>query len=72
MNRTLTVEADPSIRRTLARAGHNLTEWTDQQLTAVEFTARAIREGEHVFVSANILPLVDSLLLKKSLDAQSA
>lgn len=62
MNRAVTVEGDPKTRAVLSRAGFDLSEWTDQQLTSVEYTARALREGEKVFVSQAMSPLVKTLL----------
>lgn len=60
--RSVEVRLDPSTRRLLSQTGHDIAGWSDQQLAAVEYTARALQEGERVFVPESMAPLVDELV----------
>ena len=66
MSVSVTPKADPAVRTTLRNAGVDLSEWTDPQLASVEFTAKALREGERVFVPTSMQPLVDQLMMSRT------
>lgn len=52
----------PDIRSTLRRKGHDLAGWEDNQLAPIEFSARAIRSGEPIFVSDALRSMVEDVL----------
>jgi hypothetical protein len=61
-------ELSRGLRRSLMDAGLDTNQWSDRHLLCVEITANAIADGEAVFVSREMKPLVDALVPKTKTD----
>lgn len=53
---------NPAIRSLLTAAGHDMGQWSDRHLVAIQLTAAQLAAGERVFVSASQAPLIETLL----------
>ena len=53
------------LKEQLQEIGIDVSDWTDTQLATATMIARAVREGEKIFLPKAMLPLIESLSQEK-------
>lgn len=60
----INLRPNPALRKILRAAGFDLNHWSDRHLVLVQLIAGRLSQGERVFVSSEMQPLIDTLLAK--------